>query len=405
MAESISGLPLPETPSEVAFQRLIDYASRTAPTPRDVAALATHLSNSGARLDWPHAYPIADVASTGGPASLSTLLTPLFLRAGGLSVVKLAVPGRPAGAIDSLGTIAGYRTTLDSRQVRRAVETSGYAHFLADARFAPMDAALFAYRKRVSAVALPLLVAASLLAKKLAVGVKYVGLDVRIGPHGNFGRTFDEARANARLFCEAASAVGLRAIAFISNAAGPAQPFVGRGEALRALAIALSVQADRDEWLLDHVDECRQMASAVLDLVDRNHRAFTEQTPLAAFENHLTAQGSSLALFERRVAANAAEPTILFQSRHAGPLVINLEKIREILVRLQAGDQTGAEFADPAGMRFLAKPGDEIFEGSPLAQIRCPSEQQQWIIRELASALTVGHVRPAGKTRLEIVSA
>ncbi len=60
---------------------------------------------------------VADVASTGGPSSLSTLLSPLFLRAGGAVVPKLGVPGRPAGGIDCLAQIPGYRTELSAQEV------------------------------------------------------------------------------------------------------------------------------------------------------------------------------------------------------------------------------------------------------------------------------------------------
>lgn len=67
----------------------------------EVASLAVKMANSGALLP---ASPsaTADVASTGGPSSLSTLICPLFLNLKGFTIPKLSVPGRPAGGIDVL---------------------------------------------------------------------------------------------------------------------------------------------------------------------------------------------------------------------------------------------------------------------------------------------------------------
>ena len=87
-------------PSDDDIRSAIATVASQFPSDAAVAAdLATILAASGERLSVDGAV-VADVASTGGPASLSTLLTPLFLRAAGAIVPKLGVPGRPAGSID-----------------------------------------------------------------------------------------------------------------------------------------------------------------------------------------------------------------------------------------------------------------------------------------------------------------
>ncbi len=68
--------------------------------PAVAADLARSVASSGAQISARASFS-ADVASTGGPTSLSTLICPLFLRAAGAVVPKLGVPGRPAGGIDS----------------------------------------------------------------------------------------------------------------------------------------------------------------------------------------------------------------------------------------------------------------------------------------------------------------
>jgi pyrimidine-nucleoside phosphorylase len=92
---------------------------------------------------------------------------------------------------------------------RRVIDQCGYAHFLAGAEFAPLDAALFRFRQKVGAQNIPALAIASILSKKIACGVKFAGLDVRTATHGNFGSDFSEAGDAARAFCAAATAAGL----------------------------------------------------------------------------------------------------------------------------------------------------------------------------------------------------
>src|SRR5690242_18079129 len=74
----------------LAIQNSQDISSET------IALLAEKMATSGESYDLHHPY-LVDVASTGGPSSLTTLLTPIYLAEYGMTVPKVAVPGRPAG--------------------------------------------------------------------------------------------------------------------------------------------------------------------------------------------------------------------------------------------------------------------------------------------------------------------
>src|SRR6185503_4646328 len=189
--------------------------------------------NASGRI-WGNLIDAADVASTGGPTSLTTLICPLYLRAFGFKVPKLGVPGRPAGGIDVLAQIPGFKFSMTDSQAIAAFNKSGYVHFLADDAHGYHDAVLFSYRKTHDAVNLVPLVIASLLTKKLIVGLSRIGLDVRVSQFGNFGATWSLAKANARQFCEVASTLDISASCFLTDGSVPYQPFIGRGESLIA---------------------------------------------------------------------------------------------------------------------------------------------------------------------------
>ena len=110
------------------------------------------------------------------------------------------------------------------------LRSGGYAHSLASENLAPLDARMFRLRQETGAQGVPVLVTASLLVKKLAVGAKYVCLDIRIAPHGNFGIDWASASRNARLFLEAANLLGINAFSVLADAlwARQSMPPAGR---------------------------------------------------------------------------------------------------------------------------------------------------------------------------------
>lgn len=353
-----------------------------------VVELTRDLVSSGETLSWE--FDSSDVASTGGPASLSTLLTPLALVALGEKVVKLAVPGRPAGAIDALGTMPNYKVSLSRAEVAAAVSKSGFAHFLADGRFAPLDARLFDFRRRAGAVNVPALAAASLLSKKVAVGVLNVGLDVRVGSYGNFGTDLESARANAKMFCDIGIQLGLRTTAFLSGDADSIQPWIGRGEVLVALAKAIGlIDCDEgDQWLEAHSNRCIEMARLTVG----TDRQVSKHALCSALELHLKEQGTTLAEFEERCVAIAHAPRVAINAKQSGTLSVNFNLVREILVDLQARselDRLSPRFADPAGLLLASRPGTAVEKDAPLAFVRADVADLESTLVKLSGSFEV----------------
>jgi thymidine phosphorylase len=381
-------------PDDAATATLIDAARDGRLTDEEIAELARGLAQSGAQL--PRDPGSADLASTGGPTSLSTLLCPLFLRARGLRVPKLGVVGRPAGGVDVLQTIPGFDAALDVGAARAALASSGYVHLIADARWAPLDARLFAYRQRRAAQAVPTLVIASILAKKLAAGVVGAGLEVRIAPHGNFGHDRAAARENAGRYKAVAGLLELTPVALLTDGSRPFQPYVGRGEALVALADVLSASADG--WLLDHVNLCRAMSDVVAAGVGVAASAPTGTEALRrAHEELLVAHGADLRAFEDRVAAVRSAPTAVFSAPSCGIVDYDLDRLRELLVVRQRAQTParGATASDPAGVILTVRPGERVESGTPVIAVRVP-EGEHALAAELAGC---ARIEPDGRRR------
>ena len=374
-----------------ALDEIISLARASDLDARCVASLARCLAESGEMLKArTHS---TDIASTGGPGSLTTLLCPLILRAHGCVVPKLAVPGRPAGGVDVLGSLETYNVDLDAVEAEACMDAAGYVHLLAGGGFAPMDAELFVLRQRKSAQGIASLVAASLLAKKLAAGSPVAGLDIRVGPHGNFGRNLEEARANARLFDEAAAECGLTSLTFVGQVTGVEQPWVGRGEALSALELLITGKAD--DWLLRHAARCAELAASVA----RTAGIAVQEEPWGprlaemareAMQSNLEAQGSSYADFSERAAQVRTCGSLQLRAGQPGLLEVDVELLRSALVGAQA-DADG-RFPDPAGIRLLVEPGAEVARGAPVAAVRCRTSQRTPTLEQLTFAISVSGV-------------
>ena len=334
----------------------------------DLARLTEVLAASGASIGKPAAERI-DVASTGGPGSLTTLLAPLAAVACGALVSKIAVPGRPAGGIDTLGSIPGFQAELDVKYARAVLESCGYLHTMAGDRFCPLDAAFFVWRQGNGAQAIPELAIASLLSKKLAAGVGRVVLDIRVGPHGNFGPDRGAAYENANRFLEVASALGVNAACSLSGVSGIAQPYIGRGEALVALNQALDGVASG--WLLRHVHDCLALASLAV-----GSDAVLEDAMLAgsarAHESMLSEHGVEFREYDEHVEHVRLASRVEIVAKESGYAAIDIDGVRRVLVKRQrtAVSETGGYFPDPCGVILNANTDEWVSNGHVLASVR-----------------------------------
>ncbi len=327
------------------------------------------MAHSGAVLPKSRDYATADIASTGGPGSLSTLIAPLYLRAAGCMVPKLGVPGRPAGGIDVLAQLPGYKFELSKNEILAYAWSGAGTHISLRMRasrlWMPSSSAID--REMVDKT-FRVLAAASLLAKKIAVGLDLVGLDVRVASHGNFGRHFDEARDSAKLFCAAAEMGQIRAVAELTDGKQPYQPYLGRGEAL--LGLKLILQSASSQWLASHARVCQEMTEHVIDLIDENSGSLEQCSPEAAFLGNIEAQGSSTDAFYEIAGRIAKAPRRDLASDRAGYASIDVERLRSLFERINVPEGRISRFPDEFGVILRYVPAARLSRGDPIASLR-----------------------------------
>ena len=312
---------------------------------------------------------VCDIASTGGPGSLSTLLSPLFACALGARVAKIAVPGRPAGGLDVLGSLAGFRTELSVTEARDIYEACGYVHTGAGQCFCPLDAQFFAWRQANGQQAVPTLAIASLLAKKLAAGAGRVVLDVRVGSHGNFGATLELAKQNSQRFVSVARQLAIEAVCVLTLSDTPVQPWIGRGEALVALSRVLTGRATG--VLEQHAIACVRMAEIAAGVISESWEVLIDRATVAN-ERMLLAHGSDAQEFWSTVQTVSRSERASVVSETAGHVSWNVDGLRAALVnrQLEVAPNAGHDFSDPCGVLLSELDEQSVEPGVILAGVR-----------------------------------
>ncbi|MEW6366815.1 MAG: hypothetical protein AB1714_19480 [Acidobacteriota bacterium] len=229
------------------------------------------------------------------------------------------------------------------------------------------------------------------------MGVRSVGLDVRVGHHGNFGATLPEGRENSITFCRTARNLGIHATCFLTDGTMAYQPYVGRSEAL--LAIRALIDGTASQWLLEHNHLCRQMA-----LTLRGGSEPTSALSLRdAFTANLEAQGSNYTNFLAQAGRVEAAPRFPIRAPLNGFVRIDLGTLRLLLGKWQSGgDCSASEYPDACGVTLVRQYDEFVHTGDVIALVRCPHEAAAQATEDLARAFGISDV-PLRAATTEII--
>lgn len=345
----------------------------------EIAELTKVLANSGKTLEFSN-YRTADIPSTGGPSSLSTIITPLILKEN-FAIPKLGIIGRPAGGVDVLAQIEGYNLNLSCDSIYRIIDKTQYCHFLSNRKFAPLESKLFNFRAEKGFKNIPELVIASLLSKKIAVDVKNVCLDIRYSQFGNFGKSLIEAKQLSNKFKQVSSLLGVNSVFYFSDNSKLFQPYIGRGESL--LAIYEYILGSSNNWLNYHVEnECNEMAYALTKkkiLVSKLKCIISRN-----FKENIISQGGNVSSFEKLAKKIKNSHKHKFKAKKSGKVFIDISKMRETIFKIQRKySSSNNEFPDPCGLIFFKNQDDCISKNETILTFRAPEDDLEYIEFEL----------------------
>jgi pyrimidine-nucleoside phosphorylase len=339
----------------------------------ETVALTRAMLDSGEKLTWPDPRPKVDKHSTGGIGDkISISLAPL-LAACGAAVPMISGRGLGAtgGTLDKLESIAGYRTNLSLGEFRNVVNWTGCSINGATPELVPADQRLYALRDVTATVPSVSLITASILSKKLVEGLDALALDVKWGS-GAFMATLAEAQTLAASLVETAAAFGLKCTALISDMNQPLGRMIGNGVEVDESVDVLRGEGPPDvvELTIELGARLLALAGIALDTGDgkkRLCRAIADGTGYEKLAEMVREHGGDLAGprprgKERVVTADEAGYVAAIDGKRLGLSIIEMGGGRRAL----------GESIDPTvGIEFLARLGQNISRGEPLARVFC----------------------------------
>ncbi|HST16489.1 MAG TPA: thymidine phosphorylase [Gaiellaceae bacterium] len=349
-------------------------------SPRETFVLTDAMIRSGETIDLGAELgrKVVDKHSTGGVGDKTSLAVGPIVAACGVPFGKMSGRGlgHTGGTLDKLESIPGYRTELGLDEFVAQVRDVGLAIVGQTGDLVPADKLLYGLRDVTATVDQLSLIAASIMSKKLAAGAQAIVLDVKVGD-GAFMKTLAEARRLADAMLSLGREAGREVVCLLTDMDQPLGAAVGNAVEVReALDTARGRgPADFTELVLDACARLLALSDLGIDEVEGRRRAeaaVADGSAEAVWRRWIEAQGGNAdegvlpsAPVEREVPAPSAGYV-----RRIGAIAVG-----NAAVHLGAGRRTKEDAIDHAvGVLCLAKRGDAVEQGQPLARVLARDE-------------------------------
>jgi pyrimidine-nucleoside phosphorylase len=346
--------------------------------PAELSALTAAMLASGDHLRTEGLdRPVVDKHSTGGVGDkVSLLLAPMVASCGAaVPMISGRGLGHTGGTLDKLESIPGFRTGLSLREAEAQLRRIGCAMLGPTREIAPADQKLYALRDVTATVESIPLIAASIMSKKLAEGLRGLVLDVKTGS-GAFLPAREQAIELARTMITLGETAGCRTVALLTAMDRPLGRACGN-----ALEVEEALQGLAGDGPDDLMEVTYALGAEMLVL------AGIEAEPDAARQRLRASLGSGRALetLARVVEAQGGDPRVVedpgilpqanavevFAAPAAGVVTaVEPRTIGRAIVEMGGGRRTMADEIDRAvGFVITVKPGDCVVAGQPIASV------------------------------------
>jgi pyrimidine-nucleoside phosphorylase len=375
----------------------------------ELAAWTDAMLHSGDVLDLSAiTAPKLDKHSTGGVGDKVSIPLAPMVAACGIAVPMMSGRGlgHTGGTLDKLETIPGFTTGLDPDNFARILSQTGLVLAGQSATLVPADRKLYALRDATGTVSSIPLIASSIMSKKLAEDLDGLVLDVKVGT-GAFMKRQEDARALAETLVGIGRDYDLNVVALLTDMDTPLGREVGNANEI-AESIAVLNGGGPD----DLVEITYALGSEMLQLAGL---AADDETARQLLRTAVDS-GSALQKLVEVTEAHGGDPRVLenpdllpqaqFHEELPAPrsgyvTTCDALSIGVAAMRLGAGRERKEDLIDPAvGITILAKPGQPVDEGQPLAHMSFNDKSRLAVARPLLEQAFGIDAIPADRTPL-----
>jgi pyrimidine-nucleoside phosphorylase len=345
----------------------------------ETVALTEAMLRSGRTLELSHLKQRrVDKHSVGGVGDkVSIVLAPLVAACGvAVPMVSGRGLGHTGGTLDKLESIPGFHTRLSLSQAAAQIERIGCVLMGQTGEIAPADRTLYAMRDATATVESIPLIASSIMSKKLAEGLNGLVLDVKTGA-GAFLTTLDDDLALTRMMIALGARHDCPVVALLTDMDSPLGVACGNGNEIIESVQALKGGGPPDlrELVLRFGAEMLVLGGVTADFPEARSRlaqAISSGRALDKFREIVAAQGGDVAVCDDPA---LIVPPARIREDYLSPRdgVVHRVEPRAVgkgITAMGGGRTKMADLVDPSvGFQILAKPGDRVTRGQPLATI------------------------------------
>ena len=348
---------------------------------------------------------VVDKHSTGGVGDKTSIAVGPIVAACGVPFGKMSGRGlgHTGGTLDKLESIPGFRVELGLDEFIAQVRDVFVAIIGQTADLVPADKKLYALRDVTATVDSVALIAASIMAKKIAAGAEAIVLDVKVGD-GAFMKSLQDAQILAEAMLELGTRAGRDVVCLLTDMDQPLGNAVGNALELREAIATLRGEGPPDftELVLTACSRLLALSDLGVDEAEGRRRAeatLADGTAVAAYERWIRAQGgdpSEDLLPRAALTAQVEAPRAGFVTR-LGAIAIG-----SAALHLGAGRRTKEDTIDHAvGIVCRRKRGDEVAAGELLAEVHAQNEASAAeAVRAVLAAYELGDERPPSRAIL-----
>jgi pyrimidine-nucleoside phosphorylase len=348
-------------------------------TAAETYALTDAFIESGETVDLsPLGRRVVDKHSTGGVGDKTSIALGPIVAACDVPFAKMSGRGlgHTGGTLDKLESIPGFRIELGRDEFLETVRDVGIAIIGQTAELVPADKRLYALRDVTATVDIIPLIASSIMSKKIAGGADAIVLDVKVGD-GAFMKTLESAREMAQAMLELGRRAGRQVVCELTDMDQPLGRAVGNALEIREAVATLHGEGPPDFTELVLGSAAQLLALSDLGVEEEEGRRRAEEG---------VTSGAALERYERWIRAQGGDPALdaLPSARVVRPVPaqgtgyvqrIGAVAVGEAALGLGAGRVRKDDVIDHAvGIVCLAKRGDHVAAGEPLAQVHGSDE-------------------------------
>ncbi len=342
-------------------------------TDDEVVALTLAMANSGEILDF--GDECYDKHSCGGcPGSVVSLIIVPTIASAGLFIPKTSTRAitSPSGTADSMEVLAP--VTFTKKKVLKILEKERAGIFWGGAMdSAPADNVLINIEKPLNMDPFPLMIA-SIISKKLSMGIKQLVLDIPCGKGTKFPTTAD-GRKFAIRFKSIAKKVGINTICLLTNASQPIGH--GIGPALEAKG-ALTLLRNPNEGSSSLLNKSTELAGALLEMAGKAPEG--EGKDLAW---EIVKTGKAYEAMKRIIKAQGGNPDITPEEIEIGEFVAEMKATTTGFITgvenkyiNQIAKIAGCPAAKKSGIIIVDKIGSKVKKGDIIFKIISDSKER-----------------------------